>query len=165
MAIVNTATKRLAGVQPRMLPTPSGIGVLSTIALTTAIALNDVVNFMDLASAPALSPVAVGNGPTIMNFLLDSDQIDTNGSPTLTYHLGNTGSAQRFLTSSTIGRTGGVVGPTKAGTIGYQPFAASFGTYPTASYLTTTIFLTIAAAAATAAAGTVRLMVNISYDP
>jgi len=162
MSVANTASKMLAGVQPKYLPTASGVNVLSTIALTTSLALNDVISLLNLG-ADATDPVAYG--PTIIGVVFDVDQLDSGGSPAITLDLGDTiGGVGQFIVSSTLAQAGGYAIPTKAGVLGYQPFASSFGTYPTASLLTDTITSKVTAAAATAKAGTMRVLIEYTYD-
>jgi hypothetical protein len=161
------ASKMLAGTQPKMLPSAGGVNVLSTIALTTALAVNDTINFVQLASDAADNPS--GFGPTILDVTLDSDKLDTNGAPTISWNVGDATSANRYFSSGTaggqIGRTGGYVIPSNPAVLGFQPFASSFTVYPTPSLQLYTILLTVVAAAATWQNGTIRLLVGFTYDP
>lgn len=161
MAVYN-ADKMTAGTQPKVLPTAAGVNVIAKIALTAALLLNDTINFMTLA-ADASDPN--GQGPSILDFNFDSDQLDSNGVPTLAMNLGDATLATRYLTASTIVRGGGVVGPANAGTIGFQPFATAFAAYPTISLATYTIFATVSTAPATWKNGSLRLAVAFTYDP
>ncbi len=155
------ASKMATGVQPKYLPSAAGVHALSTIDLTTALALNDTINFLSIA-AQADNPN--GYGPSIIGMLLDSDQLDSNASPTLKLDVGDGTTAARFYNQTTIVQGGGVAMPNVAGTIGYQPFASSFGTYTTQSNLTYNVIGTCAAAPATWKNGNLRLLVSYSYD-
>jgi hypothetical protein len=97
--------------------------VVATATLTAALALNDTI---DMVKMPA--------GATIVDMILYSTDLDTSTS--LTYNLGDAGSAARFLSASTVGRAGGFVeiSGMVAATLGYT-FTAE-----------TTIVLTVAAA-------------------
>lgn len=106
--------------------------------------------------------IAVGSGDTTLNkllgagvnipknaqivgFVLDSDQLDSNGTPLVSLSIGDAGSDARIMASSTVARAGGVnVTPAK-GAIGYTYTAE------------TLVQVKVKAASATAAAG------NLSY--
>lgn len=161
MAIYN-ATKMAAGTQPKVLPTGAGVNVLSTIALTTALLLNDTINFMQLG-ADATDPN--GFGPTILDFEFDTDQLDSNVAPTLKLNLGDSVSAFRYLSQTTLCQTGGVTGPVRSGTVGFQPFAAAFNVYTTPSLALYTISATVQTAPATWQNGSIRVFFSYTYDP
>jgi hypothetical protein len=161
MTIYN-ASKMLAGTQPKVLPTAGGVNTLSTIALTTPLAVNDTINFVTLG-ADAADPA--GGGPTIIGLVLDSDKLDTNASPTIKLNLGDAGSATRYFNQTPIAQQGGYAIPTTPAILGFQPFAAAFNTYPTPSLATYTIFATCQTAAATWQNGTIRLLTEYTYDP
>jgi hypothetical protein len=160
MAVYN-ASKMLAGTQPKVLPTAGGVNVLSTVALTTPLLVNDTINFMQLASDAALG----GNGPTILDVTIDADKLDTNGSPTIKLNVGDAGSATRYFNQTTVAQNGGYAIPTNPAVLGFQPFGSSFNTYPTASLALYTIVATCQTAAATWQNGTIRLLVGFTYDP
>lgn len=65
--------------------------VVCSAALTTA----DTLNFFDL---PA--------GARILAMTLESNDLDTNGTPTLTLNVGDSGSASRYFSASTVGQAG-----------------------------------------------------------
>ncbi|MEJ0071190.1 MAG: hypothetical protein WDO24_23355 [Pseudomonadota bacterium] len=134
MATYN-ATKMLAGTQPKMLPTAGGVNVLSTIALTSALLLNDVINFVQLA-ADAADPA--GSGPDDHRMTLDSDKLDSGGSPAIKLNVGDSGSASRYFTRARSAQTGGYAIPNNPAVLGYQPFASAFSSYPTPSLALTT---------------------------
>jgi len=159
---VYNASKMLAGVQPKVLPSAGGVNALSIINLTTALVVNDTINFVSLA-ADASDPQ--GNGPTIIGIVLDSDKLDSNASPAIKLNLGDSGSPTRYFNQTTIAQQGGYAIPTTPAILGYQPFASAFNTYPTPSLATYTIFATCQTAAATFQAGNVRLLTEYTYDP
>ena len=101
MAAYNS-NKMLAGTQPKMLPSAGGVNVLATASLTTALALNDTINMLQLA-ADASDPQ--GSGPTIIGMVLDCDKLDSNGTPTITLSVGDSVSATRYFNASTIAQT------------------------------------------------------------
>jgi hypothetical protein len=160
MATYN-ADKMLAGAQTRYLPLGYGLSVIAKVSLTTALVLNDVINLVPIEA----NPVENNNGPVISFIAIDVDKLDSNGAPTITLDLGDSGAAQRYLAASTIAQNGGQAQSTKAGVIGYAPFASSFNTYTTPSLATYTIFATVHAAPATFQAGQLRCLVDYTYDP
>jgi hypothetical protein len=93
----------------------------------------------------------VKKGFCVTGVLLSSTDVDTNGTPTVTMSLGDVGNPARFVAASTIGQTGGVTNTLAATGLGYV--------FP----VDTDIFLRIPAAAATAAAGTVRAVL-VGYE-
>lgn len=159
MAVYNS-DKMAAGTQPRVLPTAAGVHVLATASLTT-LALNDTINMLQLEGDPTMP----GNGPAITGMILDVDDLDSNGSPTLVLAVGDGVVADRFITNSTIGQSGGVAYLNKPGGLGYKPFNASFASYPSASYATYTIAVKATTGPATFQAGSIRLVTSFSYDP
>lgn len=102
--------------------------------LTTDLALNSVVEaFM----VPA--------GFTVTGIIAVASDMDTNGTPTLALSVGDSGSATRHLSSSTIGQAG----------TSTQTLAATGLLYTYTA--DTKILVTASTAAATAAAGTLDL--------
>ena len=168
MSVANTASKMLSGVQPRYLPLGYGIDVVSTISLTTSLALNDVWNMLTIgADSAEIINGGPGSGPVITGFMVDSAPLDTGS--TITIDVGDSGSRARFMSASTVSQTtptlGNVQGPNVAGTMGYQPFASTFATYTTASLQTYVVSGKCHAAAGVAAAGNFTLVLSYSYDP
>ena len=166
-----TASAMVAGVQPRYLPSSGGVNVLSTVALTVALALNDTINLVQLI-ADASDPNGVG--PTIIGMELDIDQLDSNGSPTIKFNVGDVtatnppnlvGVAARYYSQTTIAQAGGYAVPNVNGVLGFQPFAGAFSTYPTQSKQTYNIIATVQTGAATPKAGTFRIVVGYTFDP
>ena len=158
MAVYN-GSKMAAGVTPRYLPSAAGVRVLSTFASAVALLLNDTINMMQLAA----NPVEAGNGPSVLGVTLDSDDLDTGAG--LVYDVGDATVANRYISASNIGQAGGIARNNVAGSIGYQPFSAAFGAYPTPSNQLDTIVVKINTAPAAWQAGTIRLLVDFTYDP
>lgn len=160
MTIYN-ASKMAAGVQPKV--APSGvIVVVSSLALVAALQANDTINMLQLAGNP---DIPTNFGPVITGLALDSDDLDSNGVPTLTFDLGDAGNAARFMNQVTVGQAGGYVGPNVAGTLGYAPFANTYGTYTTQSLQLYTLVLKCHTGPATWQNGTVRVKCEYTYDP
>lgn len=154
-----SGTKLASGVQPRVLPSGSGVRVLSTFASAVALLVNDIINMVNLEA----NPVESGNGPAVLGVTLDSDDLDTGAG--LVYDVGDATVAARYISASNIGQAGGVARNNVAGSVGYQPFAAAFTNYPTVSLATYTIAVKINTAPAVWQAGTIRLLVDYTYDP
>lgn len=155
------ATKMAAGIQPRVLPGGGGIAVLSTFQMTVAAKLltNDLVNFLNIEGDPGVS----GGGPSILAMALDCDQIDTGAGVVLA--LGDATTANRYITGSTIGQTGGYTGPNQGGTLGFQPFSTTYATYTTISLQTYTVVLKATTGVTTGQLGTIRVKAEYTYDP
>lgn len=99
----------------------------------------------DLALNAVVAAFKVPAGFTVTGIIAVATDMDTNGSPTLALSVGDSGSATRHLSSSTIGQ-GGTSTQTLASTgLLYQYTAES------------EILITASTAAATAAAGTIDL--------
>lgn len=67
-----------------------------TFTVNTALALNDVIEML---------PVYAGE--RILEIHLISEDLDTNGTPTIVLDVGDGSDTDRFIDGSTIGRTGG----------------------------------------------------------
>lgn len=65
------------------------------VVCSSAPSTSDTVNFFDL---PA--------GARVLLAVLESTDMDTNGSPTLTINVGDSGDADRIFAASTVGQTG-----------------------------------------------------------
>ena len=65
------------------------------VACTAAPATTDTINFFDL---PA--------GARVLQATLESTDMDTNGTPTLTLNVGDSGDADRLFAASTVGQSG-----------------------------------------------------------
>lgn len=88
-------------------------------------------------------------GAEIVGIVLDSDDLDSGGSPAITLSIGDAGSAARLLAANTVAQAGGVVVTPSKGAIGYQYTAE------------TLVQVKVVAAAATGQAGTLKY--GISY--
>lgn len=112
-----------------------------TLTLASAV-INDVYKL----------PLTVPAGAYIVGAVLDSDDVDTNASPTIVMALGDATTADSIITGSTAGQAGGITYMNKSGALGK--------TYTT----DTNLQLKITTAAATFAAGNVRIAVILSND-
>jgi hypothetical protein len=110
-----------------------------SFALTAALAINDTIA---LFSLPPRARVTGG--------FIKSDDLDSNGSPTITYNVGITGTANLFWAASTAGQ---------AGTVDRNMAATGMDYITTAK---TPVFLTVLAGPATAVA-TGNIVVVIEY--
>jgi hypothetical protein len=106
------------------------------VVCSAAPATTDTLNFFDL-------PV----NARIVLAVLESDDLDTNGSPTITLNIGDSGSATRLFSASTVAQAGTASTALAAGAVGYKTTAK------------TRIVGVPQANAATGAAGTIRLAV------
>jgi hypothetical protein len=88
----------------------------------------------------------------IVDSILESDDLDTNASPTLTLNVGDAGSASRLFAASTVGQ---------AGTAGFASAVTGIFYKTTAKTLITGA---PAANAATGAAGSIRLCILYTVD-
>ena len=59
-------------------------------------------------AADVIQMVPVPRGARILDVILSATDMDSNGTPTVAYTVGDGGSANRFITTSTIGQAGGV---------------------------------------------------------
>jgi hypothetical protein len=114
-----------------------------SVALPNTLAINDTI------SGPVIPA-----GVYLSNFVIDVDQLDSNGSPLIALKAGVVGTTAAFIaTGNTIARTGGIQAANVAGTIGF-----------TATTNQTTL-VTITAAGATKVAGTMRIKVSYTASP
>ena len=117
----------------------SGHVVADTVShsVTTAeLQLNDVIQM-----------VKVPKGATVLDVILVSTDIDTNGSPAVVLAVGDGDDNDYYVTGSTIGQAGGIV---RSNALTAKP-----KTYTADD----TIDVTVTTAAATAATGTISLTV------
>ena len=124
---------RRAGGQP--------VTIYAEVALAAA-GLNDTVNMFKIPS-----------GARVVDWSIGSDDIDSNGTPTVTLSLGDSGSATRYVSASTIGQTGAAPIDAKVKT-GYGFLYSADDT----------CIITVSAAAATFAAGSVRCHLTYTFD-
>lgn len=104
------------------------------VACTAAPSTSDTINF---GYVPA--------GARVIQAVLESTDMDTNGTPTLTINVGDSGDADRLFAASTVGQTGALSTAVAVTGAGYK-------------YDTETLITGVANAnAATGAAGTLYL--------
>lgn len=110
------------------------------------------------AAGDVIQMVKVARGTTVLDVILTCEDLDSNGSPTISLDVGDGGDADRYIDGSNIGTTGGVH------RIGQGVAAATadglFYTYTEDD----TIDVTIAAAAATKVAGNITLVVLCTME-
>lgn len=107
----------------------------------------------------------VPNGYSIVSVTLDCAQLDSNGTPTVVLEVGDSGSAGRFITGSTVGKTGGIQFANVAGTIGYTYSIAEGGQFAGGNAGGTIVQAQITTAAATFKSGAVSLAIECYLDP
>lgn len=129
--------------------TGNTLTALASVSLTTALAVNDVVNLL-----------VIPNGYAIVGLTLDCTQLDSNASPTLAGLVQDTSATQVFIpTGTAVGRaaTGSVSFQSQGGSTGYAYAVATSGGNPG----TTTLQFKCTAAAATWKNGTMTLAVEL----
>lgn len=114
--------------------------------------------FVDCPAAPTTSdPLQFGWPPAnfvLLRAVLESDDLDTAGSPTITLNIGDAGSATRLFSAATVAQTGAAAVADTAAVAGY--------TYDGATLVTGVA----AANATTGAAGQIRLwLIGFIKDP
>lgn len=87
-------------------------------------------------------------GAIVLGATIEADDLDTNGTPTITLNVGDAGSANRYFAASTVAQTGAVASAT-----------ATTGVFTTVAAGQTAVIVAVAANAATSAAGSVRVAV------
>jgi|SRR5579863_292194 len=137
------ATREQGGVEPVQNAT-GDITVVSTFALTQALAVNDIINMLDVPLNAVVTEVN-----------LSADELDTNAAATIAYDVGDSNSAQRFIAAAAQSN-GVALAPTRmnvAAGLGYQYTSR------------TTIQVKVHTGPATGAtSGTVRLAVTYSMQ-
>lgn len=136
-----TSSKAAAGVTRRELLNGGVNAVTATYTVSSNPTAGDIIQM-----------VKVPRGATVLDVTLTATDMDTNGTPTVAYTVGDTGDADRFITTSTVGQTGGVA----------RMNAATGANYRYTS--DTTIDITVGTASATFAAGTLTLTVLLAQD-
>lgn len=96
--------------------------------------------------------IRVPKGTVILGARLETGQLDTNGSPTLTLDVGDSGSANRIFAASTVAQTGTNTAAMANGAFGYK--------YATESVIT----LKVHAAPATAASAVIIFALSFLVD-
>ena len=108
-----------------------------------------------MATADFIDMLWVPKGAIITGVALYSDDIDSNGVPTVTLSVGDAASSTRFISASTIGQAGGYANTLAAGT------GAMFFKYAADSK----IRVTATAGSATFQSGTIKLRVSYLIEP
>jgi hypothetical protein len=103
------------------------------------------------AAADVIQMIPVRKGTTVLGLWLSAEDLDTNGTPTISLDVGDGGDVDRFIDGSTVGQTGGVA------VIGSGVAAAVTDGFPYAYTADDTIDVLLAAAAATKAAGNITV--------
>lgn len=106
-----------------------------SVAFTGSITTSDSATILNL---PA--------GAIVVGGFIDSDDLDTGGSPSITLNVGDAGDADRYFAASTVAQTGAAAQATVATGLGYTVEATN-----------TAVTIAVAANAATSAAGSVRV--------
>jgi hypothetical protein len=106
----------------------------------------------DLVTANTVQLFTVPRGFVPVRLFASASDMDSNGSPTLTISLGDTASAARLLSASTIGQAGTTTSTIVAAAIGVK-YAAD-----------TQIQATFATGSATAVAGTLTVILEGYMD-
>jgi hypothetical protein len=166
MATVYKSAQITAGVQPRVLPEGIEIVRIATFLNSTAFVINDTVQLVNIEANPAVT----NNGPLITGTTIDMPPMDS--STGFTWILGDSGTTNRFITTSTVGQSsaGGIVSLNADGGLGFGPFISAFGafgTYTAVSLQTYTVVLKVTAAASgTPTTGnTITAKISYTYDP
>lgn len=88
-------------------------------------------------------------GAIVVGALIEADDLDTNGTPTITLNLGDSGSATRYFSGSTVAQAGTAASAT-----------ATTGLLNTVAAGQTAVIVAVAANSATSAAGNVRVAIQ-----
>tara|TARA_Y100001963_G_scaffold148589_1_gene226724 strand:+ start:1265 stop:1741 length:477 start_codon:yes stop_codon:yes gene_type:complete len=130
-----------------------------TASISAAAANSDVVELVEI---PAHA--------TVVDFLVQVSDIDTNGSPTVTIDIGDDGDPDRFVDASIAGRAGGAITPADANvvlnSVPYQNTDTTAGVNNTSTTFKATI-LTVATGATGTVSGYVAysMMEGIYEEP
>lgn len=117
---------------------------ICTLAASTTLNSGDTIQLMDVPGNVYITGVAI-----------DTDKLDTGGSPALTISVGDAGSTTRFFNAATTAQAGGYTGPSQNGILGYN-----YGS-------TTRVFATVGTGSAGATSGSKSFRVKLTYtaDP
>ncbi len=109
----------------------------------------------------------VPNGYSIESVILDTDQLDSNATPTVTLEVGDSTTPGRFITGATTGHAGGVQTSNVPAATGYIYALGSGETGQMAggNAGSNIIQVQVTTAAATFKAGSVRVAVRCYEDP
>lgn len=114
-------------------------GSYGEVAFTGTITTADSANVLQL-------PI----GAIVTGVVIQSDDMDTNASPTITLNVGDAGSATRYISASNVAQAGTAAVATAATGLLYRVTGNN----------DTMVRVAVAANAATSAAGTVRVLVT-----
>lgn len=103
-----------------------------------------------ITTADAANVCQLPVGAIVLGVTLEADDLDTGGSPTITLNVGDAASANRYIAASTAAQTGVTGVATAATGLFYQVTGTN----------DTMVRVSVAANAATSAAGTVRVAVE-----
>ncbi len=121
---------------------------------------------IDVTTAPAVGDifelVQIPNGYAVESVILDCDSLDSNATPTIVLEVGDATTAARFIAASTVAQHGGVQYSNVAGATGYSyAIGTNNGQFSGGNAGATVIQAKVTAAAATFAAGNIRLAVRL----
>lgn len=120
-----------------------------TVQITpTTTQIGTINNTIDLMRVP--------KGTVILGARLETGQLDTNASPTLTIDIGDSGNAARIFSASTVGQTGANTVAMPNGAFGYK--------YATESVITLKVHAAPATAASAAIIFTLFFKVDESFS-
>lgn len=151
-----------AGKQPKQLE--KGVNQqVNTFLNSVAFVINDTV---DLVQINADASLAVNFGPLVTGVSIAMPPMDS--STGFAWTVGDSGSANRYISTSTTGQSGagGIVSMNQYAGKGYAPFASTFSSYTTVSLQTYTVKLkvTVAASGTPTTANTIVADVVYNYD-
>lgn len=111
------------------------------------------------AADDVIQMIPVASGTTVVDLLVAITDVDSGGSPAHTFDVGDGGDPDRFIDGSTKGQTGGVarIGDSVAAAVTDDALGFTY----TAD---DTIDITVIDAAATKAAGVVRMIAVLSME-
>ena len=148
MAIYTSS--QAAVVNPQTDMNGGGFTIFGSIALTMALAANDIVQLC-----------AIPNGYKVLEVLFDSDPLDSNASPTLTGAVGDSTVAGRYVTVTAAQFKTGIITPNNVpASLGFVYPPATSGGNPGNSI----IQFKCTNAAATWVNGTMRCAVTVQID-
>lgn len=144
MATYTSTDTRAGGLVPGAGASRSIVTYAKSYAITTAM-IDNTNDSIELCYVPA--------GAVIVGITLGATDMDTNGTPTLKFDVGDSGDQDRLIVATTIGQTGGTTTTLATTGIGYK--------YTTA----TKIVAYVNAVSATGAAGTLYFVLEYFVDP
>lgn len=148
MATVQS-TKVASGVQQRE-PHSGVVAVFATYAVPATGDGSAAGDFIEMVKIP--------KGATVLEVILASEDLDTNGTPTITLDVGDGDDVDRYIDGSTIGQTGGVA------RLGSGVAAAAVDGCRYTYTADDTIDVKIVDVAATKAAGNIQLTVLYTME-